>query len=60
MNQVNPDLAFVEATVSERADFYENALFDPASSFSNENLRVRYELIRSGGQWWIQDIVVLN
>ena len=60
MSQVNADLAFVEATVSEEADFYENNLFDPASSFSNDNIRVRYELIRSNNQWRIQDIVVLN
>jgi curved DNA-binding protein CbpA len=50
------DRAAVEATVKEATQLYENGQFQGSS---NEKLRVRYDLIRSGGKWRIQSIWVV-
>ncbi|MEH1912380.1 MAG: IMS domain-containing protein [Nostoc sp.] len=49
--------AAVEATVKEGSQLYENGQFQNSS---NENLRVRYDLIRQQGKWRIQNISVVN
>ncbi|MEH2295213.1 IMS domain-containing protein [Nostoc sp.] len=51
------DRAAVEATVKEGSQLYENGQFQNSS---NDNLRVRYDLIRQGGKWRIQSISVVN
>jgi hypothetical protein len=51
------DRAAVEATVKEVAQFYENGQFKRSS---NDNLRVRYDLIREQGKWRIQSTSVVN
>ncbi|MBD2246423.1 MULTISPECIES: IMS domain-containing protein [unclassified Nostoc] len=51
------DRAAVEATVKEVAQFYENGQF---KNSSNDNLRVRYDLIRERGKWRIQSTSVMN
>jgi curved DNA-binding protein CbpA len=51
------DRAAVEATVKEVTQFYENGLF---RNSSNDNLRVRYDLIRERGKWRIQSTSVVN
>ncbi|MBD2529686.1 DUF4101 domain-containing protein [Nostoc flagelliforme FACHB-838] len=51
------DRAAVEATVKEVAQFYENGQFKRSS---NDNLRVRYDLIRERGKWRIQSTSVVN
>ncbi|RCJ22420.1 molecular chaperone DnaJ [Nostoc sp. ATCC 43529] len=51
------DRAAVEATVKEATQLYENGQFQ---SSSNEKLRVRYDLIRSGSKWRIQSISVVD
>ncbi len=51
------DRAAVEATVKEATQLYENGQFQ---SSSNENLRVRYDLIRYGTKWRIQNISVVE
>lgn len=55
----NPDQATVEATVKEVAEFYEGEQRQSASSY-NDNLRVRYDLLRKDGQWRIRDMAVLK
>ncbi len=51
------DRAAVEATVKEVTQFYENGQF---KNSSNDNLRVRYDLIRERGKWRIQSTSVVN
>ncbi|MEH2000033.1 MAG: IMS domain-containing protein [Nostoc sp.] len=51
------DRAAVEATVKEATQLYENGQFENSSE---ENLRVRYDLIRQRGKWRIQSISVVN
>ncbi|MFN6499281.1 MAG: IMS domain-containing protein [Nostoc sp. DedQUE01] len=51
------DRAAVEATVKEATQLYENGQF---KSSSNENLRVRYDLVRYGTKWRIQSISVVD
>ncbi len=53
------DRAQVEATVSEVAQVYEKGRLNQADSY-NEALRVRYDLVRQGGQWRIQAMKVLK
>lgn len=60
--QVSPNdsnQASVEAQVREKADFYEQGTLNAASSY-DDNLRVRYDLVRQEGEWRIQDMVVLD
>jgi hypothetical protein len=49
--------AAVEATVKEVTQLYENGEF---KNSSNDNLRVRYDLIREQGKWRIQSTSVVN
>ncbi|MEH2124744.1 IMS domain-containing protein [Nostoc sp.] len=51
------DRAAVVATVKEATQLYENGQF---KNSSNENLRVRYDLIRQRGKWLIQSASVVN
>ncbi|MFS0515738.1 IMS domain-containing protein [Nostoc sp. UIC 10607] len=51
------DRAAVEATVREATQLYENGQF---KNSSNDNLRVRYDLIRERGKWRIQSTSVVN
>lgn len=53
----NPNLARVEAVVSEEARVYEGGEINKAKSYS-ENLRVEYELVRQQGKWLIRDMKV--
>lgn len=57
---IERDRAIVEAIVSEKADFFVNGQFERDSSYFDPNLRLRYELINQGGQWRIQNIILLN
>ncbi|MBE9094553.1 IMS domain-containing protein [Tychonema sp. LEGE 07203] len=56
-NPTNPDRAQVEAQVAEKADVFDR---DQLVSSRNENLRVRYDLIRQDGQWRIMDWQVMR
>ncbi|MBD2593760.1 DUF4101 domain-containing protein [Nostoc spongiaeforme FACHB-130] len=56
-NDLDPNRAAVLATVKEATQFYENGL---KKKSSNENLRVRYDLIRRDGMWRIQSMYVVN
>lgn len=49
--------AAVEARVKEVTQLYENGQF---KNSSNDNLRVRYDLIREQGKWRIQSTSVVN
>ncbi|OYD96253.1 molecular chaperone DnaJ [Nostoc sp. 'Peltigera membranacea cyanobiont' 210A] len=51
------DRAAVVATVKEATQLYENGQF---KNSSNDNLRVRYELIRERSKWRIQSTSVVN
>jgi curved DNA-binding protein CbpA len=54
-----PDRATVEASVRETANYYQNGQIDRGRSY-DENLQVRYELVRQGDLWLIQAIQVIN
>jgi ARC6-like, IMS domain len=54
-----PDRATVEASVRETAKYYQNGQIDKGRSY-DENLQVRYQLIRQGDLWLIQAIQVIN
>ncbi|MEG4172634.1 MULTISPECIES: IMS domain-containing protein [unclassified Microcoleus] len=56
-NPTNPDRAQVEAQVSEKAEVFDR---DQLVTSRNENLRVRYDLIRQEGQWRIMDWQVIK
>ncbi|MEG4577035.1 IMS domain-containing protein [Microcoleus sp. N3A4] len=56
-NPTNPDRAEVEAQVAEKAEVFDA---DRLVSSRNENLRVRYDLIRQDGQWRIMDWQVIK
>lgn len=58
-NEANPDQAQVEATVNEVAQLYEDGQLNQGSSY-NENLRVRYDLVRKDSQWRIKEMTVLR
>lgn len=53
----DPNRAAVKATVKEITKFYENGQLKKSSE---ENLRVRYDLIRREGLWRIQSMSVVN
>ena len=59
INPDNPDLATVEAEVKEVAQHYQGGNLNQAQSY-NDNLLVRYELIRRNGSWLIQKSEVLQ
>jgi hypothetical protein len=54
----NPNLATLEAIVKEKANYYAQGTLNPQKSF-NDNLRVRYHLVRLQDQWLIKDSQVL-
>jgi curved DNA-binding protein CbpA len=54
-----PDLATVEASVRETAKYYQNGQINKGRSY-DENLQVRYELVRQGDLWLIKTIQVIN
>jgi hypothetical protein len=56
-NPTNPDRVQVDAQVAEKAEVFDRA--QPVSS-RNENLRVRYDLIRQEGEWRIMDWQVIK
>ncbi|MBD1830834.1 IMS domain-containing protein [Microcoleus vaginatus GB1-A2] len=56
-NPTNPDRAQVEAQVAEKAEVFDRSQLVTSR---NENLRVRYDLIRQDGQWRIMDWQVIK
>lgn len=58
-NKSDPDSASVQATVKEGAEFYKGGKLDQNASY-NDDLRVRYELVRKQGEWRIKNMVVLK
>jgi len=60
VNATNPDLATVQATVSEIAQIYDQGKLNQRASYADENLRVRYDLVRSNSAWRIRQMQVLN
>ncbi|MEG4092303.1 IMS domain-containing protein [Microcoleus sp. Pol12B4] len=56
-NPTNRDRAQVEAQVAEKAEVFDRSQL---VSSRNENLRVRYDLIRQEGQWRIMDWQVIK
>ncbi|MBW4648206.1 MAG: DUF4101 domain-containing protein [Kastovskya adunca ATA6-11-RM4] len=59
-NEANPDQASAEATVKEVAESYQNGKLNQNDSYSNDNLKVRYDMVRRDDQWLIRDMAVLN
>jgi ARC6-like, IMS domain/DnaJ domain len=55
----NPDQAKVDAAVNENAEFYQAGQLNQGASY-NENLRVRYDLVRKDGNWLIKDMTVVK
>ena len=58
-NPKKPNLATVEAEVQEIAQHYQAGKLNSAQSY-NDNLLVRYQLIRQDGSWLIQTSQVLK
>ena len=58
-NAANPDQARVDAAVSEAAQLYQGNQLNQGASY-NDNLRVRYELLRKNGRWLIKDMTVVK
>ena len=58
-SEATPNKAQVEASVNEVAKLYEKGQLNQDSSY-NENLRVRYDLIRENGKWRIREMKVLK
>lgn len=58
-NAANPDQARVEAAVNEAAQFYQGSQLNQGASY-NDNLRVRYELVRQDNRWLIKDMAVVK
>jgi len=56
-SDANPDQATVDAAVKEVGSFYQNGELSQAESY-DDNLRVRYDLVRQDGQWFIRDVSV--
>lgn len=56
-NPTNPDRAEVEAEVNEKAEVFDR---EQLITSRNENLRIRYDLIRQDGQWRIMDWQVMK
>ncbi|OCR01702.1 molecular chaperone DnaJ [Oscillatoriales cyanobacterium USR001] len=57
VSEANPDQGQVEAEVTEKAQVFERG--QPTGS-RNDNLRVRYELVRINGKWRIKDWEVMK
>ncbi|MBZ8178981.1 IMS domain-containing protein [Oscillatoria salina] len=58
-NPANPDQGTVEAVVREVAKSYTGGQLNPGDSY-DENLRVRYDLVRQEGQWQIKGTELLR
>ena len=58
-NEAEPNKAEVEASVNEVAKFYDRGKLNSQKSY-NENLKVKYYLVRTDGKWHIREMVVLN
>ncbi|WP_377478177.1 MAG: IMS domain-containing protein [Microcoleus anatoxicus] len=56
-NPTNPDRTEVEAQVTEKAEVFDR---EQLVTSRNENLRIRYDLIRQDGQWRIMDWQVMK
>ncbi|NES18994.1 MAG: DUF4101 domain-containing protein [Symploca sp. SIO3E6] len=56
-SDANQDQATVDAAVKEAGSFYQNDVLNQAVSY-DDNLRVRYDLVRQDGQWFIRDVSV--
>ncbi|NER48540.1 MAG: DUF4101 domain-containing protein, partial [Symploca sp. SIO1A3] len=56
-SDANQDQATVDAAVKEAGSFYQNGVLNQAASY-DDNLRVRYDLVRQDGQWFIRDVNV--
>ena len=56
-NPTNPDRVQVDTQVAEKAEVFDR---DQPVSSRNENLRVRYDLIRQEGEWRIMDWQVIK
>jgi hypothetical protein len=56
-NPTNPDRAEVEAQVVEKAQAFEG---ERETASRNDNLRIRYELVRQDGQWRIMNWEVMR
>lgn len=59
LNKKDPNQALVEAQVKEVAKFYQDGKLNAQKSY-DDNLLIRYELIRQGDQWKIKDSQVLS
>ena len=55
----NPDQGSVDAAVSEVAQFYKDGKLNQSASY-DDNLVVRYNLVRKDNQWRIQEMKVLK
>jgi curved DNA-binding protein CbpA len=55
----NPDQAKVDAAVNEVAEFFQDGQLNQGASY-NENLRVRYDLVRKDGRWLIREMTVVQ
>ena len=55
----NNNQAAIEATVTEQAQFFERGQLNEQRSY-NDNIRVRYMLIKMGNKWRIKDMSVLS
>ena len=59
VNPANPNKATVEAEVKELAQHYQSGQLNNAQSY-DDNLLVRYQLVRKGERWLIQNAEVLQ
>ncbi len=59
VNPQNPNLATVEAEVKEKAQHYQSGQLDSTQSY-DDNLLVRYQLVRQGQKWLIKSAEVLE
>jgi hypothetical protein len=58
-SKANPDRATVEASVNEVAELYKGDVVDRNSSY-NDQLLVKYQLVRQDGNWRISQIEVVK
>ncbi|NES70044.1 MAG: DUF4101 domain-containing protein, partial [Okeania sp. SIO2D1] len=57
MSNTNANQAQVDAQVREKVEFYDN---DRLTNSQNDNLLVRYDLVRQDGKWKIRDWNILK
>lgn len=58
-SEVNPDQARVDANINENAKSYQGGQPNPDKSY-NDDLQVRYDLVRREGRWLIQNMGLMN